>query len=375
MRIAQVVSLLSPDGAYGGPVSVALNISKELRQRGHEVVLFAAQKGYSGPLRELEGVPVKTVPARFLVPRAGFAGLAAPGLSTSIKQAGTFDVLHVHMARDLTTLPIAVAKARSIPTVTQTHGMVAETEHPLAPLVDSMLTRRVWVRSHTNLFLTETERDALLASGASEHKLAYLPNGIRTSRRQSTPAAAREVVFMARLHARKRPMMFLRAAERLLSEGVNATFTIIGADEGEGQQLRDALSVSPYRGSIAFIGPIPHEDVLNRLSRAALYVLPSVNEPFPMSVLEAASLGVPVVVTSSCGVAGRVSRYAAGSVSDESQASLEDAMRRLLNDPERLQAAGRAASRMVAEEFSLTAVGDRLEQIYSRAIADAQLGA
>jgi hypothetical protein len=41
MRILQVVTLISPDGAYGGPARVALNPSAELIRRGHDVTLGA----------------------------------------------------------------------------------------------------------------------------------------------------------------------------------------------------------------------------------------------------------------------------------------------------------------------------------------------
>src|SRR5437867_204758 len=58
MRILQVVTLLSPDGAYGGVARVALNQSAELIGRGHDVTVAAATRGYEVVPEELDGVPV-----------------------------------------------------------------------------------------------------------------------------------------------------------------------------------------------------------------------------------------------------------------------------------------------------------------------------
>ena len=81
MRILQVVTLLSPDGEYGGPARVALNQSAELLSRGHDVLVVGAARGYRDMPTELNGVPVKVFAARTLLPRTGFAGIGAPQLT------------------------------------------------------------------------------------------------------------------------------------------------------------------------------------------------------------------------------------------------------------------------------------------------------
>ena len=139
MRILQVVTLLSPDGAYGGPARVALNQSAELIGRGHDVTVVGAARGYREVPTELNGVPVKLFAARTLLPRTGFAGMGAPGLGRWLRSnwAG-FDVIHIHFARELVVLPVAAAaRRRGIPYVLQTHGMVVPSNHPLAAPLDS----------------------------------------------------------------------------------------------------------------------------------------------------------------------------------------------------------------------------------------------
>lgn len=78
MRILSVVTLVSPDGAFGGPVRVALNQATALRELGHDVTLAAGGRGFDEPPTELDGVPVRLFPARTVVPGIGFAGLSSP---------------------------------------------------------------------------------------------------------------------------------------------------------------------------------------------------------------------------------------------------------------------------------------------------------
>ena len=57
MRILHVVTLVSPDGEYGGPVRVATNLSKALRDLGHDVTIAAGTRGFESAPEQLDGTP------------------------------------------------------------------------------------------------------------------------------------------------------------------------------------------------------------------------------------------------------------------------------------------------------------------------------
>ena len=145
MRILQVLTLLSPDAAYGGPARVALNQSAELTRRGHDVTVAAATRGYRIPPTELDGVPVRLFGVRNLLPGSKFSGMDAPGLAKWFRGSGAdFDVVHIHFTRDLVVLRAAgAARRHGIPYVLQTHGMVVPSHHPLAGPLDRFWTRKL----------------------------------------------------------------------------------------------------------------------------------------------------------------------------------------------------------------------------------------
>ncbi|VEH42521.1 GDP-mannose-dependent alpha-(1-6)-phosphatidylinositol monomannoside mannosyltransferase [Kocuria rosea] len=376
MRILQVVTFISPDGAYGGPVRVAINQAKALTALGHEVVVAAASGGFDGPLpTEFDGFPVRLFPARQLVPRIGFAGLSSPGLFNWMTQAiRGFDVIHVHLARDLVALPAAaLALSARKPLIAQTHGMIDRSDKRLTIPLDRVLTRPILKRASLTLFLTLREHEELVDIGGDKLKLAHLPNGVvipqRTAIEQNIgPQSSPEILFLARLHRRKRALTFARTAKALETSFPRARFALVGPDEGDGELVRETINERNSGGRIRWTGSISPTDTLDRMSKASLYVLPSIDEPFPMSVLEAMSLGIPVVVTESCGLAETIARNHAGIVCDHSQEAFTKAVKTLLLNPDQRISMGVNGRAAVRAEYGMSRVASQLASFYETAV-------
>ncbi|GHD45379.1 glycosyltransferase [Mycetocola manganoxydans] len=367
MRILSVVTLITPNGDYGGPVRVALNQAKALIARGHDVTVAGAHRGFPGAAPdELDGVPTALFPGRTIIPRVGFAGLASPGLDRWLRRnIGTFDIVHIHAARDFVTLPAArLARRAGVPFVLQTHGMIDPSSNPLARPLDAFLTRPLLGAAKRVFYLTPEEKRGLLSVGGSDLPLQELSNGVPTPASTFARPESTEVLYLARLAPRKRPMVFVETANRLAAEHPEVRFTLVGPDEGEGPSVARAVSQA-RSGLLTWEGPLAPEETGRRMSSASIYVLPSVDEPFPMSVLEAMAHALPVVITESCGLAPIVTRAACGIVTDESQEAIDEAVRRLLSDPTSAREMGERGARTTREELSMPAVAEALETVYS----------
>lgn len=115
---------------------------------------------------------------------------------------------------------------------------------------------------------------------------------------------------------------------------------------------------------VSYGGALEHSAALEAYRRAAVYVLPSVHEPFPMTVLEALAEGTPVVCTDSSGIAAELERGQAALVTDGSPEALADAVAALLVDEQLRSRLAEAGRRAIDEVFSIRAVVDQLEGIY-----------
>jgi len=374
LRILHVVSLVSPRGEYGGPTRVAINQSQALAEAGHRTLIAAGQRGFSSAPTTMHGVSVKLFPMHQLLPGTGFAGLSSSGLLRWLTFAARgCDVLHIHLARDLVTMPAALLAQRlKVPYVVQTHGMIDASDKALARVLDTIATRRVLKGAAAAFYLTDRERGDLHEVARANLRFVELRNGVRrvapskpASRAADPPI---EVLYLARLHQRKRPMDFVDAAAALLPEHPDVMFRLVGPDEGEGERVSRAIGQigSPR---LRWDGPLPMDQTAAAMERAAIYVLPSVNEPYGMTVLEAMSHGCPVVVTDSCALAPLIARSGSGVVTSPGAPALRAAVHQLLLDPECRRAMGRAAQRTADTELSMTAVTQTLLSAYEDARA------
>lgn len=390
MRVLHVVTLHTPTHAFGGPTRVALNLCRGLRERGDQATLLALGDGFPGPLpREVAGVPVRLFRARHVLPRFEVSGITSAGLlARAPGYVRSADVVHVHLMRDLVTLPFALlALGCGRPVVLQTHGMVDPTEKPVARLVDALGTRRALRRAAAVLYLTERER--------RETAAVLEPGGLAPARRLVNGVPAREpawerrpaeralagggpptVLFLGRVQEGKRPGDFVAALPTVLARHPGARFVLAGPDTGalpEALALAERLGV---RGALECPGPLDGPEVLAALRRADVFVLPSVRDAFSVSVLEAMSVGTPVVITETTGLADDVRAAGAGRVvpappADDGGAGpatgqgarIGRAVLELL-EPAEHRRASEAAWRLVRERFTLDAVVDELRAIY-----------
>ncbi len=377
MKILHVVTLHTPDHAFGGPTRVALNLSGVQRAAGDDARIMALGDGFEGPLPPLvEGVPAHLYQARHLLPRFEVSGITSgPLLLAARRMMRGADIVHVHLMRDLVTLPAALlALASGTPLVVQTHGMVDPTENRVAQLTDLLGVRRVLRRADAVLHLTEAERVDVNAVAAPVPltRTVRLVNGVRPQERKPgrDPGRPPTVLFLARIQERKRPQDFVAAMPAVLAEHPDARFVLAGPDTGA---LPGTLRLARELGvldSLDHVGPLGHEEVLEAGRQADVYVLPSIEEPLGVSVLEAMSVGTPVVITRTCGLGPDVARAGAGRVIDsrvgEDGANAHKVARAVLEllEPKANAEAGQAAWELIGEDFTIDVVTRTLRRTY-----------
>jgi glycosyltransferase involved in cell wall biosynthesis len=371
MRILHVVTLVDDQASYGGAVTVAVNQCIELRRRGHDASIAAGWGGTGTPPAQLEGVPAHLFRAHPVAPGMGFSALFSSSLVHWVSDHATsFDVAHLHLARDLVPLSVAAVLQRAqVPYVVQTHGALRPDRGLRTRLVDQRMTRRTLLSARHVFVLTPDERDAVARIAGATEGISLLRSGIVLPER--VPATSDEgpadVLFLGRLQPSRRVMAFAAAAERLVTDGVEATFSVVGPDGGDLKTLRRFIADRPeLAGRLRYEGALPHDQAVDRLRHADLYVLPSVeDQPAPMSLLEAMASGVASICTTECGLAGTLAREGAALVANPSDDAIYGAMRRLLVDRVARARISAAAAATAASVFSMAAVAEVLEEEYA----------
>ena len=187
-----------------------------------------------------------------------------------------------------------------------------------------------------------------------------------------TPEAPLRVLYVGRLSPEKGVDVLLRAWSLLLHPSPSS-LTIVG-DGPERPALESLAAIHGISGRVEFAGALSRTAARAAIASASLLVLPSIcYETFGLAILEAASLGVPSIVTAIGGQAALVQDGVTGRhVAPGDPAALATALRELLADPIALHRMGDAA-RAAFEASDCISCRNlaRLERVYASCLHDA----
>jgi glycogen synthase len=224
----------------------------------------------------------------------------------------------------------------------------------------------------------QMREDILSHFAVDPKKVVVIHNGIdpdrfrRTDRREALERYGVRppyVLFVGRVTDQKGIFHLLEAAPRLPS-GVQVVLVASAPDTPEIEaRLRRAV---PQHPNVTWIDAmLPVEDIVQLYSHAAVFVCPSVYEPFGLINLEAMACETPVVASAVGGIVEVVEDGRTGDLVPPGRPdALAVAIRRLLEDPARGRALGQAGRRRVEERFSWASVAERTAEVYAEAIAD-----
>jgi glycosyltransferase involved in cell wall biosynthesis len=234
-----------------------------------------------------------------------------------------------------------------------------------------------WLTRWTDYFIAVASRHGQFLvddEGFPAEKVTVIPNGVDTaafrpdSDARSSARAAWNVPpdaplfgIVAALRPEKNHLMFLRAAALIRHVIPDARFWMIG-DGGEREKLTVAARSAGLADCVQLLGS--RHDISQLLAAMDVFMLSSRNEANPVSILEAMSVGLPVVATDVGSVSETVTDGVTGYLVPAGDA--ERMARRgvqLAADLPRARCLGRVGRRRVVESWSLAKMVGGYEQL------------
>ena len=159
------------------------------------------------------------------------------------------------------------------------------------------------------------------------------------------------IVSVGRMHRNKAFDILMQATRKLADEGLDLEVRIIG-DGAERASLESMRTNLKLEGIVSFLGSMSEDQIIDELLSADVFSAVSRHEPLGVVYMEAMSLGVPTLGTTSGGVHEIIDTGENGLlVEPENVDVLADAIRELLKDPQRRQRLGEAGRRKIIEHF------------------------
>lgn len=181
-----------------------------------------------------------------------------------------------------------------------------------------------------------------------------------------------KVITVARLNRTKGHSYTLQAVARLVNEGFDVRYRIVGSgpEEAEIRAEIDCLGISDR---VEMTGALGHDRVQAAMAEAHVMTLTSfgTGEAAPVTVMEAMASGLPVIVSKIGGTADMIANGLDGYlVPQRDVPAITNAMRVLASNPEHAQIIGKAARVKALASFDFRMNAKKLLQEIYKSVQD-----
>jgi len=349
---------------WGGQERRIVAEAREMQARGHRLWIGADPCGQIGTEAGKAGLSV--VSLNFSRRRL----LAAVfGLRRLCRDLGV-DILNTHSSLDSWAGLLATRMLRPRP-------ILVRTRHLSTPISSTLPTR--WLYRTPSAIITTSEAiSSLIAqtAGVPQARLFTIPTGVDLEEfapQPRTPMGAlggpdwpeNAVVIgcVAVLRSWKGHLYLVEALRRLATQGESVYLLIVG-DGPYREVIQAKVAELGLQPRVWFAGY--QEKVATWLAGMDIVVLASYgHEGVPQALLQALAMAKPVVGTSCGGIPEVVTPEFTGLLAPPRDAgALAAAIATLVRRPELRRSCGEAGRALVAERYSLGAMGDAVEKVY-----------
>jgi L-malate glycosyltransferase len=321
----------------GGVSSHTRMLSGELIKRGDEVYVLTYPHA---DIKDINGIHVKSAPTVNIKGLRGFIFL----ISATIKlffmvKKYNLDLIHAHFLIPPGLIAVLVGFLTGKKVAVTVHGsdIFILTSNPVLRVLIRFVLRRAdyvaVVNESIQNKILELEADGL------QNKIKVTPNAVDLEKYNPHTLTnfAHEIginnqkpliLFVGNLVPQK-GLKYLLGAKKMLKSDVNLVIVGNGTLKANLKEKAESNGIK----DVYFIGA--RRDIYRVLPAADLFVLPSVSEGFPITLLEALACGLPVVATDTGGIKQLITPNVGLLVKPRDPKSLAEAIDKILKTPEK----------------------------------------
>ena len=387
MKILHVIPAIAP--RYGGPSKVVLEMSRALRDLKIQSEIAGTNADGPGVLSVKTGEWTEYGGERCIFFPRDFS--EALKYSSAMKKwlashVVEYDLVHIHSI--FSHAPYAAAQAcqrAGVPYVLRPLGTLEPWSMAHMPLKKSvawsLVFSRVAKKAAAIQYTTRAEKEKTegLLKLCNGH---IIPNGLpqeflnaaKTAHARATNESFTRpyVLFLARIDPKKNLPVLFEAFSRV---NVSDCEWVIAGD-GEPaylHHLKQTVENLGIASRVRWTGWVQGQEKIDLLARARVLVLPSSQENFGNSLLEALACGTPVIASPETGIADEIQKTESGWITPTTSNALATAITEALTDTALRDVRGKNGMQWAYENFSWNTIAPQLVALYQQLIAKAAL--
>jgi glycosyltransferase involved in cell wall biosynthesis len=359
----------------GGVQTHIFQLSNFMRSLGHDVMVMA----YPGGWLELELKKIGDIfyPNPYLTNAVNpIADLRAAAILKKALADFRPDLVSCHSTKAGIIGRLTIRNC--IPTIFTAHGWGFTEGVPFFRKIPIVILEKIASNfCHKIICVSEYDRQlALKYKIAPEIKLITIHNGVEINeinvdfrKSKSSNEYQLKIIFVGRLTNQKDPILLLEAFGSLPEEiKMRVNIEIIG--EGPlRKKVEKAIQDLKLEHLVKLRGNLPRQEVLLALKNADIFVLTTNYEGFPRSILEAMSVGLPIIATDVGGVREAITPECGILVPRGDKNALILALKKLISDSELRKNMDEKSFERCKNYFSLQKMLEKTYSVYREVLS------
>jgi len=361
---AKVLQLISSTGYYGAE-NVVIELAKNLPAFGYQPIIGVFYNSRNVNLEIKTEAQKHNIPVQLFPCDGRFDLKLTKSLQGYVKEQQV-EIVHSHGYKSN-----FYALFSGVRTITTCHGWIySDFINRFYNTLD-----KIWLRLFNNVVVVSQKlHHEVLRWLLPPSRVRTINNGIDLGRfnRQFDRAAISQklginpdyniVGTVGRLSPEKGHLFLLQAAKKVIDKFPETIFMIVG--DGDSRKFLEQKSAElQISRNILLTGP--RGDIPELLSLMDLFVLPSLTEGLPMTLLEAMAARRPIIATKVGGVPQLISNNQTGIlIESKNSDSLAEAIIKLLSDKNNAAIMAQNAYQIVVEKYSSRTMVKKYIQVY-----------
>lgn len=381
MKLLHITPWYAPAWATGGTAVAATSLCEGLVELDCDVTVYTTvDAGEYNSLSDKtfydlrNGVQVTYFSGGFFGLPFRRAALSFSMCFSIIRKIKEFDLIHIHSTRHIYGFfTMIMCKWHNIPYVVTPHASIMdywmnEIGYPWLKKFYSLLVDRHVLKSASSIhYLTQFEADTSY-SQARNNNFFVLANGIDMKRINKANnlrcSNTLKLLSVGRIHPQKNTLELVKAVCSL--KKYDLKLDLIGSIDDR-EYFKKCISEVEKTGAtnVNFVGTLPIEEVIDRYQHYDIFCMPSVVEGVSMALIEAASRGLPALITEGVGNHQEVMADEAGLLTDFDSESIAKNLTKILEDRSLLDSMSLNAYSSAAKRYNIDVICEKLLVHYS----------
>jgi glycosyltransferase involved in cell wall biosynthesis len=321
---------------------------------------------------------IDTLPIHCISPKFG---MYCPDSSKIAKKiVSSFDVVHIHNWYYHLGMSFAkICSEQKIPFVISFYASLQKNAHKIKQsqksLADLMYTKKLIKKANALHSAGDLETKEYIKWGANGKKIYRIDNGVtmdnfkikkpsKIFQKLQINSKTKYILFLSRIDQKKGIEILMESFSKITKKHNDIILIIAGTgDQDYTEKIKKYSQELGIEHVVKFSGYVSEDEKLDLLNNAILFALTSHSDIHPIAVVDALTMGLPVLISKESDFP-EIVEYRAGEIVENNIEDISQTLDSMLKDNKKLQIYSNNAKKLIDEKFLMKNQIKKYEKMY-----------